>query len=126
MTTPELKARTKEFALRVIRLVRALPDDRVARPIASQLIRSGTSVASNYRAACLGRSKKDFTNKLGIVAEESDESALWLELIIADEILPPAKVTPLLEEASELTAIMLASIKTARSSDQQSNLQSQI
>lgn len=114
MENPELKSRCKQFSLRVMRLVRALPNDRVANPIANQLIRSGTSVAANYRAACLGKSRPDFISKLGTALEEVDESALWMELIIEDDILPAPKVSPLLQEASELTAIFLASIQTAR------------
>jgi four helix bundle protein len=114
MNPEELKKRCKQFSLRVIRLVRALPDDKVGRPIANQLVRSGTSVAANYRAACLARSRADFTNKVGIAVEEADESALWMELIIEDGILPADKVSPLWQEASELTAIFCASIKTSR------------
>jgi len=114
MENIELKARTKQFALRVMRLVRALPNDRVANPIANQLIRSGTSVAANYRAACLGKSRPDFISKIGTALEEADESALWMELIVEDSILPAEKVTALLQEANELSAIFLASIQTAR------------
>lgn len=118
MTPEELKARCKQFSLRVIRLVRALPDDKVGRPIANQLIRSGTSVAANYRAACLAKSRADFASKTGTAAEEADESALWLELIMEDGILPADKVSSLWQEATELTAIFLASIKTAREHSQ--------
>ncbi|MES2922472.1 MAG: four helix bundle protein [Verrucomicrobiota bacterium] len=114
MNPEELKARCKQFSLRVIRLVRALPDDKVSRPIANQLIRSGTSVAANYRAACLAKSPADFASKVGTAVEEADESALWMELIIEDGILPASQVTPLWQEATELTAIFCASIKTAR------------
>lgn len=116
MNPEELKKRCKQFSLRVIRLVRALPDDKVGRPIANQLVRSGTSVAANYRAACLARSRADFTNKVGIAVEEADESALWMELIIEDGLLSADKVSPLWQEASELTAIFCASIKTSRAS----------
>ncbi len=114
MNAEELKTRCKQFSLRVIRLVRALPDDGVSRPIANQLIRSGTSVAANYRAACLAKSPADFASKIGTAAEEADESALWMELIMEDEILPANLVTPLWQEATELTAIFCASIKTVR------------
>ena len=114
MNPEELKARCKQFSLRVIRLVRALPDDKVGRPIANQLIRSGTSVAANYRAACLAKSRADFASKVGTAVEEADESALWMELIIEDEILPREKVQALWQEATELTSIFCASIKTAR------------
>jgi four helix bundle protein len=118
MKPEELKARCKQFSLRVIRLVRALPDDKIGRPIANQLIRSGTSVAANYRAACLAKSRADFTSKVGTAVEEADESALWMELIMEDEILPREKVHPLWQEATELTAIFCASIKTARGNNQ--------
>jgi four helix bundle protein len=114
MENLELKARCKHFALRVMRLVRALPNDRIAAPIANQLIRSGTSVAANYRAACLAKSHADFISKLGIAIEEAGESALWMELIVEDKILPTKKVSPLLNEARELLAIFLASAQTAR------------
>ena len=114
MTPEELKARCKQFSLRVMRLVRALPDDKVGRPIANQLIRSGTSVAANYRAACLAKSPADFASKVGTAAEEADESALWMELIIEDQVIPSNQVTPLWQEACELTAIFCASIKTTR------------
>ena len=114
MTPEELKARCTQFSLRVMRLVRALPDDRVSRTIANQLVRSGTSVSANYRAACLAKSPADFAHKVGIAVEESDESALWMELIIEDNILPAKQVESLLQEANELTAIFCASIKTSR------------
>jgi len=118
MDPEELKARCKQFSLRVIRLVRSLPNDQVGRPIANQLIRSGTSVAANYRAACLAKSRADFVSKVATAAEEADESALWMELIIEDQILPAAKVTPLCQEAAELTSIFCSSIKTARENSQ--------
>ena len=114
MTPAELKERCKQFSLRVICLVRALPDDKVRRPIANQLVRSGTSVTANYRAACIAKSPADFASKMGTSAEEADESALWMELIIADGILPEAQVATLLQEARELTTIFLSFIKTTR------------
>jgi four helix bundle protein len=114
MNRDELKERTKQFALRVMHLIDALPNTLKARAIANQLIRSGTSVAANYRAACRGRSRAEFIAKLGVVAEEADETALWLELIIADKLLNSKKVQPLLAEANELVAIMAASDITAR------------
>src|SRR3954470_21122453 len=113
MNAQELKERTKQFALRVMRLVDALPNTAKGRAIASQLVRSGTSVAANYRAACRGRSKAEFIAKVGIAEEEADETALWLELIIDDKLLPEKKVAPLLKEANEVTAIMAASYISA-------------
>lgn len=113
MDENELKQRTKEFALRIIKLVRALPKNIEGRAIGNQLMRSGTSVAANYRAACRGRSKAGFISKLGIVEEEADESALWLEIIIESSLLKPNLVASLLNEANELVAIMVASRKSA-------------
>jgi len=109
----ELKTRTKQFALRVMKLVGALPTGAVARPIGNQLIRSGTSIGANYRAACRGHSKAEFIARLGIVVEEADGTCYWLELIIEGQLLPGKLVEPLLQEANEITAIMVASRKTA-------------
>ncbi len=114
MDERELKTRTKQFGLRVMKLVGALPNDTVGRAIGNQLVRSETSVGANYRAACRGRSKAEFVAKLGIVVEEADECGYWLELIIEGELLAANLVEPLLQEANELTAIMVASRKTAR------------
>ncbi len=111
----ELKKRTKAFALRVMKLAGALPETAAGRTVGNQLIRSATSVGANYRSACRGRSKPEFVAKLGIVVEESDECVYWLELIIDGELLKKALVEPLLLEANELTAIMIASHKTAQS-----------
>jgi four helix bundle protein len=110
----DLLKRTKAFALRVIKLVNALPSSLAGRTIGGQLIRLGTSVSSNYRAACRGRSKAEFIAKLGIVEEEADESAHWLELIVESELMEERLVRELLTEAREITAIMAASKKTAR------------
>jgi len=113
MNAQELKQRTKQFALRVMRLVDALPNTPKGRAIASQLVRSGTSVAANYRGACRGRSQAEFISKIGVVEEEADETALWLELIIEDKLLTEKKVRSLLDEANELVAIMAASYISA-------------
>jgi four helix bundle protein len=113
MNAQELKERTKQFALRVMRLVDALPNTPKGRAIASQLVHSGTSVAANYRAVCRGRSKPEFIAKVGIAKEEADETALWLELVIEDGLLPERKIASLLKEANELTAIMAASYISA-------------
>ena len=109
----ELKDRSKSFALRVLKLVDALPNSVSGRAVANQLVRSGTSVGANFRSACRGRSKKEFISKLGIVIEEADESAYWLELILGGLLLPSAEVQSLLDEANELTAIFNASRITA-------------
>ena len=109
----ELKARTKKFALRILSAVDALPNSVKGRAIASQLVRSGTPVAANYRAACRARSRAEFVAKIGIVEEEADETAFWLELIIDTGLVKQAQVQPLLDEAGELVAIMAASRKSA-------------
>jgi four helix bundle protein len=109
----ELIARTKQFALRVMKLVGALPRSIEGRSIAGQLMRSGTSVAANYRAACRARSKAEFIAKLGTVEEEADETAFWLELLIEGELMRHDRVRPLLTEAGELVAIIAASKRTA-------------
>jgi four helix bundle protein len=114
VTEKELLERTKKFALRVIKLVNALPNNAAGRAIGNQLIRSGTSVAANYRAACRGRSKAEFIAKLRTVEEEADESCLWMELIIEGELMEEKLVTSLLKEAQEITAIMAASKMSAR------------
>ncbi|MGH7950394.1 MAG: four helix bundle protein [Limisphaerales bacterium] len=114
MNPIELKARTKTFALRIIKLTRAIPKNNdAARAIAKQIVRSGTSVAANYRASCRARSRAEFISKIGTVEEESDETALWLELLVESEIMPARKLSSLLQEANDLTAIMATSRKTA-------------
>jgi four helix bundle protein len=110
----DLKDRTKRFALRTVRLYRALPFHEEARVIGRQLLRSGTSVVANYRAACRARSKAEFVAKLGIVLEEADETVSWLELLQESGIMSPQKLMPLVQEARELTAIFVSSIRTAK------------
>jgi len=122
MTERELIERTKQFALRIIKLVGALPRTIERRSIAGQLMRSGTSVAANYRAACRARSKVEFVAKLGIVEEEADESAFWLDLIIDAGLLNQSEVRPLLGEAGEIVAIMASSKKTASRFPQESQI----
>lgn len=115
MNRDELKKRTKEFALRIIKLVNALPNNSTGRVIGNQLLRSVTSVGANYRAACRAKSKSDFIYKINIVEEEADESAFWLELIIESGLMPLTKIESLLKEADELTAIFVSTNKTAKS-----------
>lgn len=114
MDEEDLKRRTKQFALRVIRLIEALPRTRTAQVVGDQLLRSATSVAANYRATCRARSQADFVHKLGIVEEEADESLFWLEMVVETELMPAARVQDLIQEADELTAIFVASRKTAK------------
>jgi len=109
-----LRKRTKAFALRVIRLVESLPKNRTADVIARQLLRSGTSVGANYRAACRAKSDADFIAKMGIVEEECDECLYWMELLIESRLLEKRLLEALMDEANELVAIVVASIKTAR------------
>ncbi|PYK80488.1 MAG: four helix bundle protein [Verrucomicrobia bacterium] len=113
MTTDELKARTKQFALRVVTLVEVLPDSVRGRVIADQITRSATSVGANYRATCRARSRAEFIAKIGVVEEEADETDFWLELIIESKIRRAKQILPLLNEANELVAIMAASRKSA-------------
>ncbi len=109
-----LKKRTKQFALRVIHLTESLPAGKTADVIGRQLLRSGTSVAANYRAACRAKSPADFIAKMGIVEEETDESVYWMELLVEAGIVKESLLQPLMQEANELLAITVASINTAK------------
>src|SRR6476660_607499 len=111
--TADLKARTKRFALRVMKLVDAMPRTIQGCAIANQIIRSATYVAANYRSACRARSRAEFISKIGIVEGEAYESCYWLELIIDSGLLTEERIRPLLSEAGELVAIMAASRKSA-------------
>ena len=112
MTEHELKQRTKDFALRGLKLIDSLPDTRSGRVLANQLRRSATSVGANYRAACRSRSTAELISKFSVVEEEADESAFWLELVTDHGLISSDKVAALQREAGELTAIMVASRKT--------------
>ena len=114
MDNKELKRRTKQFALRCIKLSYALPETTLGRHVQGQITRSSTSVAANYRAACLAQSKASFIAKLSIVVEEVDETLFWLEIIIEEKLLPKKKVESLMQETDELTAIFISARKTAR------------
>jgi len=109
-----LKERTKKFALRIIRVIRSLPPGLEGRIIGHQLLRSGISVAANYRAVCRARSRPEFLAKLSIVIEESDECAFWLELLVDAELISEVKLKELKSEANQLVAIFNASRVTAR------------
>ena len=109
----ELQQRTTNFAIRVVRLLRSLPNCAEACVVGHQLLRSGTSVAANYRAACKGRSRADFISKLGIVEEEADETLFWLEFLVKSEIVRPIRMCDLIDEARQLSAIFGASRRTA-------------
>ena len=114
MDDTAMKARTKAFAFRVIKLTESLPTTRAADVIGKQLLRSATSVGANYRASRRGKSRADFIHKLAIVEEEADESGYWLELLVESGIVPPAKLADLMRECDEITAIIVASIRTAK------------
>ena len=114
MTSEELKNRLKMFSRRIIRLVDKLPNTLVGRAIGNQIIRSGTSPGANYRAACLGKSDKDFLNKLKIVEEELDETLYWLKLIQEEQLIKPDLLSDLMHENEELLKIIISSIKTMR------------
>jgi four helix bundle protein len=114
MTPHELRQRTKIFAIAVIRFCRALPKTDEARVISWQLLRCGPAVGANYRAVCRCRSDKDFIAKLGVVIEEADETAFWLEVLAAAAIVKAIAITNLYKEADELTRIFVSSRETAR------------
>jgi four helix bundle protein len=120
MDDAELKQRTRAFAVRVIRFAEALPESRTANVIGGQLIRCGTSVGSNYRAACRAKSRADFIAKMGIVEEECDETIYWMELVIELEMMDESRVAALKTEANEILSIAVASIRTARAHNPQS------
>ncbi len=110
-----MKNRTKQFALRVMKVIDHLPNTEKGRVLANQLMRSATSVGANYRAACRSRSNKEFVAKLGTVLEEADESVFWIELIVEGEILPAKRMQGLQQEADEICAIIFTSMRSARS-----------
>jgi len=110
----ELQQRTKAFALRIIRVFKSLPKTDDAIVLGKQLLRSGTSVAANYRATCRARSRAEFIARLGVVVEEIDETVLWIELLGESETLPRARLSSLLKEANELLAIFISSQMTAK------------
>ena len=114
MNKDELKDRFKLFALRVIRLCQSLPTDKTADVIKGQLLRAGTSVGANYRAACRAKSSADFINKLKIVEEELDESLYWMELLIDAGIIAELKLNDLMKEGNELLSIIVSSIMTSK------------
>jgi four helix bundle protein len=114
----ELKQRTKTFAIRIVKLYRSLPHSPDAQTLGKQVLRSGTSVAANYRAVCRARSKADFISKMGVVLEEADETVFWLELLIETGVLSEDRTRDLLKEANELLAVFGASLRTSKHSSQ--------
>ena len=126
MTETEFKKRTKQVALRIIRLVDALPNSRAADVIGNQLLRSGTSIGANYRAACRGKSRADVAHKLSIVEEEADECLYWIELLIDANLIVQKRVSALCREIDEIVAMTVSSIKTIRRRTNVSNPKSKI
>jgi four helix bundle protein len=118
MDKTELQDRTRRFAMRAFKLVDRLPESVSGQVCARQLARSSSSVAANYRAACRARSKAEFAAKIGIVEEEADESAFWIDFVAEIGLLPQKQLNALADEASQLTRIMAASRITARSNRQ--------
>jgi four helix bundle protein len=115
MTAEEMKQRTKALASRIVRLVESLPPSRTSDVVGKQLLRCGTSVGANYRAACRARSRAEFTAKMGIVEEEADEIAYWIELLVDCGQLKQNRVSELLAETNEIIAMVVSSIRTAKS-----------
>jgi four helix bundle protein len=114
MKSEEMKARTRAFALRIIRLAESLPNTPTANVIRNQMLRCGPSVGANYRAACRAKSRPDFVSKMGTVEEEADETIYWMELLIDAEIVKRARIAVLLDEADQILSIVISSIKTAK------------
>jgi len=114
MNAEEMKMRTRSFALRILRLVDALPKTRTAEVVGRQLLRCGTSVGANYRASCRAKSPADFIAKMGIVEEEADETVYWIELLIESGHVDKERVNSLLDEANQILSIAVSSINTAR------------
>jgi len=121
MTPDEMKKRTKQYGLRIIRAVDSLPGTYAARHIGGQLLRAGTSVGAKYRAACRGRSQAEFIAKLGIVEEECDESVYWMELLIEAGIVPEPRLGALMKEGDEILSIVVASMNTPRGGSRSTN-----
>ena len=114
MDSKQLQARTKQFALRIVRLAAALPASRLGDVLARQILRSGTSIGANYREALRASSRKHFISTLQIVLREADETLYWLELILESETLKPSRLGPLISECRELVAIFVATIRTSK------------
>lgn len=114
MDEKTFKERTKKLAVQIIKQVDSLPHSRSANAIANQLVRSGTSIGANYRAACRAKSTPDMINKMKIVEEESDETAYWLELLVEAELVPQEQVSNIYKETNEILAMTVSSIKTLR------------
>jgi len=122
MTESEFKERTKGIALRIIKVVQSLPKNWIAETIGKQLLRSGTSIGANYRAACRAKSTADIISKLAIVEEEADESMFWIDLLIESEIVPQTKLEKLYNDINEIVAMTVSSIRTLKSNNPKSQI----
>lgn len=122
MTESEFKERTKGIALRIIKLVQSLPKNWIAETMGKQLLRSGTSIGANYRAACRAKSTADIINKLAIVEEEADESMFWIDLLIESDIVPQTKLGKLYNDINEIVAMTISSIRTLKSKNPKSKI----
>ena len=113
--SPEaLRDRTKKFAVRILRLVQSLPRTDAARTLGRQLVRSGTAIGANYRAAGRGRSRAEFAAKMGVVLEEADETVYWLELLVEANIVPARRMAEIIQEANELVRVFAAARRTLK------------
>jgi four helix bundle protein len=126
MNEEQFKQRTKQLALRIIRLVETLPKTLAAQVIGKQILRSSTSVGANYRSTCRAKSTADMLHKLAIVEEEADETMYWLELLVEVELVKEARLKSLMNEVGEIIAMVVASLKTIRNRDKNSNPPSKI
>jgi four helix bundle protein len=124
MNQQEFKNRTKQLAIRTIKVVESLPKTTTAQVIGKQILRSSTSVGANYRAACRAKSTPDMLYKLAIVEEEADETSYWLELLVEAKIIPEVRLKNLMSEVDEITAMIVSSIKTLRQKPKTSNSKS--
>jgi four helix bundle protein len=113
MTPEEMKARTRKFAVRVLKLADSLPRTPSGRTLARQIAASGTSAAANYRSACKARSRREFIAKIGVAEEEADETQFWIEMIVEANLIPKKRVDPLYNEAQQITAMFASSRKSA-------------
>jgi four helix bundle protein len=115
MDQEEMKKRTKQFSIRIINFCDSLPDNHTASRIGDQLLRAGTSVGANYRAARRARTKKEFISKLGIVEEEADETLYWMEILVESNIVPRDDLVDLWKEGNEILSIIVTTIKSSKS-----------
>ncbi len=115
MNAAEFKNRTKTYACRVVRVVNSLPHSLAGDYFGRQLLRSASSVAANYHASCRAKSRADFISKMNTVEEECDESLFWMEMLVDNELVKPNKLSGLMDEGSQILALVVASAKTARS-----------